>query len=249
MSIATSVGKSDLEEMKLQKYPNRIIIDSSTRHQLIRIPETKQDAKIMEMVEGWESSFLENGYFISTGPVVEHRTREYISNISTTIDSIPLFRMHNVKSFNVEWSGDHRKDARFLLLAGHEKHVTKNKTYLILKRFSSKDEKRRLVAGVYHAETKNSEIIALENHLNYIGLENGNLSLNEVYGLAVLFNSTILDRYFRCISGNTQVNATEIRLLRLPARKVVSEMGKIYRNSNPGDQKEIDQIVEKYMWA
>jgi len=247
VEIVTSFGCKDLKNPKLKKYPSEMIIDTSTQYELIRVPETEQDAEIIKIVEGWPSSFLENGYFISTGPVVEHRARQYISDAIKNINNVPLFRMHNIKTFKVEWTGDHKKDARFFLLPGYEKHVTDSKIYLFLKRFSSKDESRRLVAGVYSPKGKNTELIAIENHLNYIGLYKGKLHLNEAYGLSVLFNSTLLDRYFRCVSGNTQVNATEIRLLKLPSREVIHEAGKIYSKLKNIDQKAIDKIVEQYL--
>ncbi|NHB97549.1 hypothetical protein C5470_14600 [Photorhabdus stackebrandtii] len=63
------------------------------------------------------------------------------------------------------------------------------------------------MGGVHSPDTINSNLIALENHLKYIGHNEDPLSQAEAYGLALLFNSTLLDKYFQCISGSTQVNA------------------------------------------
>lgn len=247
IDICTSEGQEDLGSVSTSTYPTSLIIDTSSDHEIIRIPESREDARIIEAVEQWESSFQGNGYFISTGPVVEHRVRAFITSSQNHQGSVPLFRMHNVRAFTVSWSGEHKKDVRFCLVEGHEKHTSDNKPYVILKRFSSKDEKRRLVAGVSNPDEIGGKLIALENHLNYIGVENGNFDLFEAYGLAALMNSTLLDKYFRCLSGNTQVNATEIRMLKLPLRSTICKIGEAFLDRQCTDQGSIDNIVDAYV--
>ena len=151
--------------------------------------------------------------------------------------------MHNVKPFRIEWTGKHWKDARFILKKGHEKHTCSNKVYVILKRFSSKDEKRRLVAGIHDPKQFKDHLIGLENHLNYIGVKGEDMDLPEAFGLAALFNSTFMDRYFRSISGNTQVNATEIRFLKLPIRDQIISIGKEMQRAKGYEQAAVDEIV------
>lgn len=87
----------------------------------------------------------------------------------------------------------------------------------------------------------------MENHLNYIGMADGELDLVEAYGLAALFNSTLMDKYFRCISGNTQVNATEIRLLKLPTREVIRQIGAAFKEGAETGQQHTDNIVNFYL--
>jgi adenine-specific DNA-methyltransferase len=247
IQICASTGYDDLNHAETQSYPAKQLIDKSNNHEIIRIPESIEDAKILEGVEHWPSNFQDNGYFISTGPVVEHRTREYITDAENKASSTPLLRMHNIKAFKTEWTGANKKDARFLLLDGHEKHTSDNLPYVILKRFSSKDEKRRLVAGVHNPNTIKGKLIALENHLNYVGHNGGPLDQAETYGLALLFNSTLLDKYFRCISGNTQVNATEIRLLKLPSRDTIRQIGLAYQPNETITQEQTDKLIDRFL--
>ena len=248
IEVCSSIGYEDLNQVKIRRYPENLLIDKTNEHEILRIPETDEDANILQIVEGWPSSFQENGYFISTGPVVEHRTREYITTPYYNKDvSVPLLRMHNVKAFQSRWTGTNKKDARFLLLKGHEKHTSNNQPYVLLKRFSSKDEKRRLVSGVHDPQTTKGKLIAMENHLNYIGRTDGNLDLSEAFGLAALFNSTFMDKYFRCISGNTQVNATEIRLLKLPTREIIQQIGKAFLEDVNTEQQYVDSIVNFHL--
>ena len=243
IEIWSSTCSEDLAESEVAHYPQKLIIDGSNQHNIIRIPECAVDAHILRLVEDWPSNFEGNNYTISTGPVVEFRTREFIT-AKVQKDSIPLLRMHNVKAFRTEWTGKHRKDVRFILKEGHEKHTSSNKVYVILKRFSSKDEKRRLVAGVHDPKRFKNCLIGLENHLNYIGVKSEDMDLTEAFGLAALFNSTFMDHYFRSISGNTQVNATEIRFLKLPIRGQIISIGKEMQRAKNYEQSTVDEIVQ-----
>ena len=106
------------------------------------------------------------------------------------------------------------------------KHLVPTRNYVLLRRFSAKEERRRLTASWFlHAEESRS-YLALENHINYVYHADRELTVDEVYGLTALFNSALLDGYFRIISGNTQVNATEIRAIRCPALDRVAKIGK-----------------------
>lgn len=242
IKILSSTCSNDINESEINTYSHKLIIDESNDHNIIRIPENKADGHILKLVEKWPCNFKDNGYFISTGPVVEHRTRAFIST-NNRKDSVPLLRMHNIKPFCSNWTGTHRKDAHFLLKDGHQKHTIRNVVYVLLKRFSSKDEKRRLVSGVHDPSKIKGDFIGLENHLNYIGVEGEEMQLSEAFGLSALFNSTIMDRYFRSISGNTQVNATEIRFIKLPTRKTITEIGKKMQKEKDIQQDKIDKIV------
>ncbi len=233
-----SIGDAD-EEV----YPVDLIVDPSNDQSLIRIPGSASEAGILKQAETLESTFDTAGYFISTGPVVEHRTREYITEDTCGKNSVPLYRPHNVTALTATWTSDHKKDVSFKLSAGHQKHTLENDTYTLLKRFSSKDEKRRLVAGVHLASKYDCDLIGFGNKTNYIGVVNGKLSAVEAYGIAAVFNSSFMDKYFRCISGNTQVNATEIRVMKFPSRNQVKKIGRQAKALKLYDVSEVDSIV------
>ena len=63
------------------------------------------------------------------------------------------------------------------------------------------------------------------------------------FGIAGLFNSVLLDRYFRVLSGNTQVNATELRTLNFPDMNVVRKIGRGIRRLNKPSAVEVERVV------
>lgn len=243
VTVRSSDCDASINHADEQQYPLELIIDPSNDQRIIRIPESAYEANILRQAETFPTTFEGAGYFISTGRVVEHRTRKYITEETKAPNSVPLYRPHNVTPLTTTWTGDHKKEVSFMLDEGHEKHTMENGTFVLLKRFSSKDEKRRLVSGVHLASTHDCKLIGFGNKTNYIGLSGGKLTIAEAYGLAAIFNSTFMDKYFRCISGNTQVNATEIRVMKFPIREQVKEIGKQAQKLKTTDTSEIDLIV------
>jgi adenine-specific DNA-methyltransferase len=88
--------------------------------------------------------------------------------------------------------------------------------------------------------------IALENHLNYIHRPGGHLTEEEAWGLSILYNSSILDSYFRAINGNTQVSATELRAMPLPDQETIATLGKSAM-ALEGPLHEIDALVRAFL--
>jgi len=247
IDISSSQCNQDIQKSDTTTYPKDLIIDSSNGERIIRIPDNQDEANILLRAQEFASTFTDAGYFISTGPVVGFRTRKYISNETTVNNSVPLLRPHNVKALDAVWTGAHKKDARFILKDDYNKHLIENNIYVLLKRFTSKDERRRLVAAVHNPKVIKSELIGFDNKINYIGLQVGKLTFIEAYGLSALFNSTFMDKYFRCLSGNTQVNATEIRVLHFPARDEIKEIGRMIKNRKNHDQDGIDEVVNSVL--
>jgi adenine-specific DNA-methyltransferase len=105
------------------------------------------------------------------------------------------------------------------------------RNYVLLKRFSSKEEKRRLTAGCFLRRQAPSTHLGIENHVNYVYHGERELTEDETFGIAALFNSRLIDRYFRAISGNTQVNATEIRAMSFLDLEWLGRIGKQVRRN------------------
>ena len=66
-------------------------------------------------------------------------------------------------------------------------------------------------------------------------------------GITLYLNSTILDRYFRTFSGNTQVNATDLRSLKYPTERQLIRLADRY-DEVFNSQELIDNAVEEILF-
>jgi adenine-specific DNA-methyltransferase len=241
--VSTSYGLN-ICAAKSAALPTATVIDDSCGHANIRIPASIQDQAIAEIVESWPHRFSELGLRISTGPVVMFRANEFLSSEPYGEDSAPLISVFNVKRFRTEWPAVHKEHpTSFKICADSRRLLLPTQNYVLLRRFSAKEEPRRLTASCLIASAVRQRFIALENHLNYVYHSARELTIDEVYGLAALFNSALLDRYFRVISGNTQVNATEIRSIKFPDLPIVSKIGRSVQELASFDSDAVELIV------
>ena len=116
--------------------------------------------------------------------------------------------------------------------------------YVLVRRFSAKEERRRVVAAIYDSEQVPAPYVGFENHLNVYHRRNAGLPIGLAKGLAVYLNSTLVDSYFRQFNGHTQVNAADLRMLRYPSRETLETLGDTVARKFPS-QREIDELLEK----
>jgi adenine-specific DNA-methyltransferase len=225
-TITTSLGRDIPLRPEELTLPAGKILDDTSGDMVVRIPATAEDAAIMEAVESWPDRFAELGLQVSTGPVVLFRAGEFLLSKPDGKETAPLIGPHNVRPFETVWPLEKRgKPMAFRVCAASMKHLVPTRNYVLLRRFSAKEERRRLTASWFLHAAVGGPYLALENHINYVYHANRELTVDEVYGLTALFNSALLDGYFRIISGNTQVNATEIRSIRFPTLDLVKSIG------------------------
>jgi adenine-specific DNA-methyltransferase len=245
-TITTSLGRDIPMKPQELTLPSSKILDDSSGDMVLRIPATSDEAAIMDVVESWPDRFAELGLRISTGPVVLFRVEAYLLAKPNGKETAPLIGPHNVKPFETIWPLEKRgKPMAFRVCPESVKHLVPTRNYVLLRRFSAKEERRRLTASWFlHAENAGA-YVALENHLNYVYHAARELTVDEVYGLTALFNSALLDGYFRIISGNTQVNATEIRAIKCPSLELVGEIGRRLKTLDDYQPAKIEGMVLK----
>jgi hypothetical protein len=130
-------------------------------------------------------------------------------------------------SNGVKWPIEGMKKPNAILnTAETQKWLYPKGFYCVVRRFSSKEEKRRIIANVVEPYMFDGvSMLGFENHLNLF--HDGKRGLPEALarGLAVYLNSTAVDESFRCFSGHTQVNATDLRLMKYPSRDALIRIG------------------------
>ncbi|MBI5514488.1 MAG: Eco57I restriction-modification methylase domain-containing protein [Deltaproteobacteria bacterium] len=215
--LSSSGGESDLDAPSLLLAP-RTLVFPRDRHASIFFPTFAEDLRTIRLFQGWKGSLAELGLEVSTGPVVPFRCREHLRSRPAAGRTSPMLWMQHVRSGAITWPlGDGFRKPEYICTRGDERLLVPNLTYVILRRFSAKEERRRIVGGVLRKGSLPGSHLGLENHLNFIHRPGGELLDREADALAALLGSELFDRYFRLTSGHTQVNATELRELPLPS--------------------------------
>jgi hypothetical protein len=107
-----------------------------------------------------------------------------------------------------------------------DKWLYPNGFYCVVRRFSSKEETRRVVASVVEPGAfGDAAVLGFENHLNVFHDNRRGLPQALAHGLAVFLNTTAVDEAFRRFNGHTQVNATDLTLMKYPGRDVLTQLG------------------------
>lgn len=164
------------------------------------------------------STLSELGLDISTGPVVDFRQREHL-RMQPEVGAVPLLCPQHFSSGGLQWPLAGRKKPNAIARnAATERMLWPRGCYVVLRRLSSKEEKRRVVAYLLEDEALAAERVGFENHLNVIHCGQRGLPPALARGLVAYLNSQAVDDYFRTFSGQTQVNATDLRHLRYPSR-------------------------------
>src|SRR3569832_302732 len=73
---------------------------------------------------------------------------------------------------------------------------------------------------------KGAKYLGLENHLNVFHERKQGLPEHLARGLAVFLNTSAVDEHFRRFNGHTQVNATDLKLIKYPSRAALTALGK-----------------------
>lgn len=191
----------------------------------------------------FKHTLAELGLSVSTGPVVDFRVRDYWL-AEPQEDAAPLLYAHHFSKGEFRWPRQHKKPNALRLNDETKKWLMPSGWFTITKRFSSKEERRRLVAYVVDPTALPSGCIGFENHLNVIHHDKRGMDCALARGLAVFLNATITDQHFRNFSGHTQVNATDLRTMRYPSKETLLEFGNwlaVYPNAS---QEQIDEQVE-----
>ena len=181
-------------------------------HRFINLPGSPDAMRAAAQVAALPADLESLGLTVSTGPVVDFRNRRFLTTAHAP-GSAPLIYPANVKPNGVQWPLATRKPQGLTVASQTRRRLFPNGCYVLVKRFTAKEEKRRVVACAYDP-VDGYDSVAFENHLNVIHRDHAPLHRPEAQALAAFLNSDLVDTYFRMFSGSTQVNATDLRRLR-----------------------------------
>jgi adenine-specific DNA-methyltransferase len=234
VKISTSSDRKFTDYTETQR-PIADIVDLNDPELYFHIPnEDMEEKKIVD------TTLDELGVKISTGPVVDFRMKEDLRQ-SPDSDSIPLLYSIHLRNGGVLWPVVSKKPNSIkLTLDQINKIAFPSGYYVVVKRFSSKEEKRRIWPALIKPESFTSSFFTAENHINIFHINKKGIEKYFAIGLFVYLNTRYVDNQFRKFSGHTQVNATDLKQLKYPTKDQIVKMAEIYENN----QYSFDEIFE-----
>ena len=247
LTISSSTGESG-DYISEMVFPFTDIVDPSDIEKFIQIPSTADHTEAKETLDRLHNSLASLGLTVSTGRIVDFRLKNSLRK-NPEIGTVPLLYPCHFNGGTIHWPRlDARKPNAILDNDETRPWLVPSGVYLLTKRFTSKEERRRLVACLFDPDEVKTEWVGFENHLNYFHADGNGIDRRLAVGLYAFLNSTVVDQYFRRFSGHTQVNATDLRTLAYPDRDTLQAMGRDLKTLHLA-QDEIDQLVTKHLHA
>ena len=220
IKITCSNSNSDFSNISSINVPYSSVIVGDEKY--VYLVTTDDELHVLQSLNKWHNTLPSLGLKMRTGITVDFRSKEYLKSEPTN-NSVPLLYSQHIKNGRVVFPIE--KEFQYITT---EKSglIQRNKNYLLVKRFTAKEEKRRLQCGVYLSDTlPEYDRISTQNKVNFVEAVNFDMTEKLVYGLYVIFNSTIYDQYYRILNGSTQVNSTEINAMPVPPLNEIEKLG------------------------
>ncbi|MCP4547075.1 MAG: SAM-dependent methyltransferase [bacterium] len=231
-------------DMEMHSSPFDRIVLPGIPERFIHVP-TSSELGVIER-SGAICCTLEGiGIKVSTGPVVDFRLKKHLCSMPDA-GTVPLLYPGHFRNRIAEWpKPELNKPNAIRRNAETEKWLYPNGFYCVVRRFSSKEEKRRIVASVVSPDRfPDDEVLGFENHLDVFHEERRGLPEALAHGLATFLNTTAVDENFRRFNGHTQVNATDLRLMKYPSRKNLIALGEWAMRCHEPIQRLIDEQLD-----
>lgn len=242
VSITSSMDSS-FEAMTHREVPFDKVVNPNDLDQFIHLAISEFDQTVVDRIRIFKHSLEDLRIDVCTGPVVDFRLRGDIRQ-QPEKGAHPLIYPSHFTDYFVVWPKPHGKRPNAIVESEKStRWLMKNGWYVLTRRFSSKEERRRIIAVIHDPMRVSSEKLGFENHLNVFHRHKNGLEPLVAKGLAVYLNSSLVDLYFRQFSGHTQVNATDLRMIHYPSLKVLANLGQKIGDVFP-QQEEVDKLLE-----
>ena len=247
ITISASIGPED-EFLSSREVEYSQVIHPQDPQAFIHIVPDESGDWVAKRMAQFHCTLADLDLEVSTGRVVDFRARSFLRQ-EPEAGTVPLIYPTHFERGVVIWPKPETNKPNALLdVSDTQVLLVPNENYVLVKRFSSKEEKKRIVAAVYESARIPGARVGFENHLNYFHRRGNGLPLVLARGLAAFLNSTLVDVYFRQFNGHTQVNATDLRSIRYPTLDQLVALGSRMQDAFP-EQNELDDTVERELFS
>lgn len=239
--VTSSSSSGDFNRSTNLQVPYNLVVSGKEKY--VYLITDEEELAALKKMNKWNYTLPDLGLKMKTGLTVDFRNRELLRNVPEE-GAVPLFYSQHIKDGFVQFPINKENE---YILTGQAGLRQDNKNYLFVKRFTAKEEKRRLQCGIYLSKRfPDYSQISTQNKINFVDGFLSDLSECAVYGLYVLFNSTIYDMYYRILNGSTQVNSTEVNSMPVPDLETIQKIGRRLMRSKDLSEENCDRILEGY---
>ena len=239
IKITSTFSAKSFEEVNEIMIPQELSIG---RDGFVFLIKNENEKSCFTKICKFRNTLISDGFRMKTGIVVDFREREILRETNEA-GTYPLFYSTNIKQPYVVFPSGEQYSYVKPVKNGS---VQNNENYLFVKRFSSKEEKRRLQPSMFKkSQYFQFDKISTQNKINFITSIDGVMSDEELHGLYCIFNSKSYDLFYRILNGSTQVNSTEVNLIPMPSREVIRDLGRKLLLNNDFSSEMCERIMEE----
>ena len=244
--ITSSYSCNDFADITELNVPYDAVVSGEDLY--VYLPTSDEEIEVIKKINTYHTTLPDEGLKMKTGIVVDFRQWEELRK-EPGDHILPLFYSQHIRDGRV----NHRPSGKEYDWIIDEKPglIQKNKNYVFIKRFTAKEEKRRLQCGVYSpADFKEYKFIGTQNKINFVDRVDGSeMDAQTTYGVYALLNSTLFDMYYRILNGSTQVNSTEINNIPVPPANVIRKIGERLLVTSDLSTDNCDRIITEVAYA
>jgi adenine-specific DNA-methyltransferase len=219
VAVKSSEGIADVAATAATVLPFASVLDMSDEARVLRLPANAKQRLAIEIIERYGATLRERGFRVTTGRVVAFRCSQFMKQIAHGSEGAPLLWLQHIFSMQVQWPLERlSKPQGFAITQESMSLLIPDADYVLVRRFSAKEEARRVVAAPLAKGSLGNPWLAVENHINVIRLPDdcGIQSWHIARALAIYLNSPAVDEYVRALNGNTQIGAADLLSLPCP---------------------------------
>lgn len=244
--ITSSNNSSDFDEITSLEVPYEAVVSGEGLY--VYLPTNEEEVDVIKKINLYHSTLPDEGLKMKTGIVVDFRQWDELRK-EPGKHILPLFYSQHIRDGKV----NHQPSGKEYDWIIDEKPglIQKNKNYVFIKRFTAKEERRRLQCGVYSpSDFKEYKYIGTQNKINFVDKIDGTeMDVQTTYGVYALLNSTLFDKYYRILNGSTQVNSTEINNIPVPPTFMIKKIGEQILVSGDLSTDNCDRVISEVAYA